>query len=152
MTSAPSKRLLALGVGLALAAVSGCPFVVVFPEALQTSSQDFDLVDNKVEIRVAFNRAVDMSSLIAGTNVILEMETDANADITIDPGETTRDIVITSVDDAGDLCVYNPDCFFTLHLRGSGANPIRDADGEALDGDRDGSAGGDYETTFVIIG
>ena len=136
---------------------AGCPgefgFVVTLPVANQVDSQDFEiLADGRLRIRVWFTEAVDMDSLVAGTNVILDTEDVTNADITIAPGATAWSIVITSVDEAGDLLTYDPDGFFTLNLLGSGDNPILNTEGSALDGDYDGTPGGDYETGFVLIG
>jgi hypothetical protein len=152
MASRTRKSLLAFCAGISAIMMAGCTFQVLFPVAMQTSSQDFEIDGSKIKIRVTFTRAVDMSSLVAGTNVILVTEQDANADINITSGSTAADIVITSVADNGDLLTFDPDGFFTLRLVGSGASPIQSSDGEALDGDSDGSAGGDYETTFVLIG
>lgn len=152
MLNRKSRIMLAVCTGLALCVMGGCPFQVVFPTALQTTSQDFTISGGKLQINVAFSSAVDMSSLVAGTNVILATEKDANASITIAAGTTAADIVITSVDDTGDLLNFDPDGFFTLRLLGSGTTPIKSTGGDTLDGDGDGTAGGDYETTFVLIG
>jgi hypothetical protein len=144
--------LLVVCAGLSLGVMGGCPFQVAFPTALQTTSQDYQISGDKIQINVAFTKAVDMSSLVAGTNVILVTETDTNADINITAGATTADIVITSVADYGDLLIFDTDGFFTLRLLGSGTSPIMSTGGETLDGDGDGVAGGDYETGFVLIG
>ncbi len=148
------RGLWAVGVGLSACVLGGCPttFQVTFPTALQTTSQDFDLANGKIRIRVVFNKPVDMSTLDAGNNVILVAETTNNADITITAGSTGTDIIITTVDDASDLLVYDPDGFFSLELLGTGDNPIKSTDGDVLDGDGDGTAGGDYQTGFAVIG
>ncbi|MFQ5806043.1 MAG: hypothetical protein ACE5I3_06305 [Phycisphaerae bacterium] len=152
MPNLTSKALLVTCATLALCVMAGCPFRVIFPTAMQTTSQDYEIDNSKIKITVVFNKAVDMSSLVAGTNVILVTEKDANADINITAGTTPADVVITSVDDYGDLLTFDPDGFFTLRLRGSGANPIESSDGDILDGDGDGAAGGDYQTSFALIG
>ncbi len=152
MLNRTSRMLLVVCAGLSLCVMGGCPFQVAFPTALQTSSQDYQISGGKIQINVAFTDAVDMSSLVAGTNVILVTEQDANADITIAAGATAVDIVITSVADNGDLLIFDPDGFFTLRLLGSGASPIMSTAGETLDGDGDGLDGGNYETRFVLIG
>jgi hypothetical protein len=135
-----------------LCITGGCPFQVISPTALQTTSQDYQIVGDKIQITVVFSDAVDMSSLVAGTNVILVTEQDANADITIAAGTTVADIVITSVDDYDDLLIFDSDGFFSLQLLGSGTSPIMSTGGRTLDGDGDGTGGGDYETGFVLIG
>lgn len=154
MSRKVSRSLIGLCAGVVLLLIGGCPytFTVLYPTAMQTTSQDFQLDNGKIVIRVTFSKPVDMSSLIAGTNVILVTETDPNANITITAGTTAADILITTVDDASDLLNFDPDGFFTLRLLGSGANPIKSSTGEVLDGDGDGTAGGNYETTFVLIG
>lgn len=152
MDSRMSKRLVVLCACVSLGILGGCPFAVVFPKALQTTSQNFEIDGGKLKITVAFSGAVDMSSLVAGTNVILVTEKDANASINITSGTTTADIVITSVADYGDLLTFDPDGFFSLKLLGSGTSPIKNTSAESLDGDGNGAAGGDYETTFVLIG
>lgn len=147
-----SKRLLLLCAGVAIVVMGGCPFQVIYPQALQTTSQDFEIDGTKIKITVTFSGAVDMNSLVARTNVILVTEKDTNADVTIAPGSVAASIIITSVDDIGDLLTFDSDGFFSLRLLGSGASPIRSSDGETLDGDGNGTAGGNYETGFVILG
>jgi hypothetical protein len=135
--------------------MAGCPFQVVSPQAMQTTSHEWQLVDGKIRITVTFNRNVDRSSLVEQTNVILVTERDLNASISIDPpvgSPPTNQITITSDDDASDLLIYDMDGFFSLRLLGSGSNPIRSIEGDILDGDGNGTAGGDYETGFVHVG
>jgi hypothetical protein len=43
-----------------------------------------------------------------------------------------------------------PNILYTLTVVGSGDNPIRDIENLALDGDKDGVAGGDFTSTFTI--
>lgn len=159
MLNARGKMAMVMCAVVAAVVVAGCPwtfpFQVTFPAAEQSGSQDFGIGGsngNKLVITVQFTRAVDMDSLIPGTNVVLDTEQDNNADITIAAGSNSREIVITSVADYTDLLVFDPDGYFALHMRGSGDNPVRSATGDILDGDNDGEAGGDYWTNFVIIG
>lgn len=144
---------LLLAAVLAVMTTLGCngTFKVTFPAAGQTSSQDFSVPGDKLEIRVRFSESVDFSSLVARQNVILETELDSNADITIS-SVNSSEIRITSVLDAGDLLEFDADGFFSLRLVGDGASPVQSAGGEALDGDANGSAGGVYTTQFVLIG
>lgn len=131
----------------------GCgAFRVLFPFPMQTSSQDFEIVGNRIQISVLFNKPPNLSSLVSQTNVILETEQQFNAPVTITAGGPADEIIITSVDEVGNLCDFDSDCSFCLRLLGSGSNPIRSSDGESLDGDSDGSPGGEYETCFVLIG
>ena len=127
-------------------------FQVTFPAAGQTTSQDFSIPGGKLQIRVQFNDPVDMASIVRGTNVILHTEKVANATITVVAGATANEIVVTSVQDYGDLLIFDPDGFFDLTIIGSGARPVRNTAGDALDGDADGVAGGDWNTGFVLLG
>jgi hypothetical protein len=136
------RMLGALAVGLLV--LGGCGFRVVFPVAMQVDSQDFELTtDDKIQITVRFSAAVDMTTLEAATNVILETERDTNADIIITAGADATTIVITTVADYPLLCDFDPDCFFSLRLLGTTDPAIRDTEGNALT---------NYETGFVILG
>ena len=152
---ASNRMWIVLCAGISLCLMVGCPFQVVSPQAMQTTSQDWELAGEKIRITVTFNKDVDRSSLVERTNVILVTERDLNASITIDPpvgSLPTNQITITSVHDASDLLIYDTDGFFSLRLLGSGANPIRSMEGDILDGDGNGTAGGEYETGFVHVG
>lgn len=150
MLSRTSRMLLALCAVGSLSIMGGCSFLVLFPLPLQTSSEDFEVSDDKLKITVTFSDEVNLDSLLPRINVILVTELDANADITIAPGTTAFDIVITSVDDYDDLLTLDPDGVFTLRLLGSDPHSVTNTAGEILDGDADGYAGGNYETTFVL--
>lgn len=105
-------------------------------------------------ISVSFSRAIDAASLNAST-VLLDRSgvdrtfTDGNevpitiAALVLEP--TARQqltIDLTGVPDLGDI--------YRLRLIGSGATPIRDAGGLALDGDGDGADGGDFSARFTV--
>jgi hypothetical protein len=101
---------------------------------------------------VRFNKSVDMASLIAQTNVIVDAEDEANTPITITAGATPSEIVITTTKTVGDLLTFDSDGFFELRLQGSGANPVESVSGQALDGDGDGNPGGEFTHQYVLIG
>ena len=42
------------------------------------------------------------------------------------------------------------DYIYTVTVKGDGAKRIRDVDGLALDGDKNGVAGGDFKSTFRL--
>lgn len=105
-------------------------------------------------ISVAFNRGIDPATLNAASVLLdrsgldrsfgegnevtipitaLSLEPTARQQLNIDLG---------GVPDLGDV--------YRLRLVGSGAAPIRDADGTALDGDGDGLAGGDFSARFTV--
>lgn len=130
----------------------GCPgdaFQVIFP----TNSQDFAIGgSDQLVMTVRFDSDVDMSSLVAGTNVILNTDTVMNANITITAGATANEIVITSDDTISNLLTFDPDGLFSLTLKGSGANPILSVDGIPLDGDLNGFSGGDFVIQYILLG
>lgn len=144
----------ALLFGVVAVISGGCTFIVISPAPMQTGSQDFmiDAVSGQIIIEVLFSNNVDLDSLVPGANIVIVTETNANAGATVAAGANASEIVITTDDAAGVLCNFDPDCFFTLNLIGSGTSPIRNVDGDALDGDADETAGGDYTTTFLILG
>jgi hypothetical protein len=138
---------------IALVVLAGCgAFRVLFPPAMQTSSQDFIVTDdNRIQITVQFNKAVDLASM-AIPQVLVQFENALVADIVVTGGDVAAEAIITTVEEVGQLCTFNPDCSFKLFMFGSAANPVMSTSGEALDGDSDGAPGGTYETGFVIIG
>jgi len=144
---------------IAVAALAiGCPlalttFRVVYP----VTSQDFQIdASNRLVMTVRFSEDVDLTSLVAGTNVILDTENVTNASITIAAGTNAREIIVTSVDaydnTGAPLLTFDPDGFFTLRLLGDGASPVLDTTGVALDGDKDGNPGGDFSHQYVLLG
>jgi hypothetical protein len=145
----------ALSLSLLLLAACSPSFHVTSPQAGQTSSQEFsvDKTTGIITINVTFTQDVDLSTVQPRVNVQLVMETDANAPFSaaLQPGDA-KVLVITSDGSAGDLCNFDPDCHFSLKILGSGSSPVKSASGTALDGDANGSAGGDYSTSFTLIG
>ncbi|MHA2279736.1 MAG: hypothetical protein ACXAC5_02415 [Promethearchaeota archaeon] len=136
-----------------LVMIAGCgAFRVLFPPAMQVGSQDFIVTDdNRIQIAVQFNKAVDLAS-IAIPQAFIQFENNVVADIEVTGGDVAAEAIITTVEEVGQLCTFDPDCSFTLFLHGSAANPVMSTSGEALDGDNDGTPGGTYETSFIIIG
>lgn len=134
------------------ATMAGCALQVEYPDAMQTASQDFQITNNRIEILVVFNQDVDINSLEPGVNMILETDNVSNADFTLTAGSNRRSMVLTTTQTIEQLLDFNPDGDFSLELRGSGPNPVRSATGLILDGDNNGRSGGDYQTSFVLIG
>ncbi len=124
------------------------PLLVLFPEASQISSSGFSTkADGKLQIEVLFSKPVDTSTFIPGTSLILAMETNPNATVTVNWDLNNRFLTIVTNDLLNSLCHYDPDCNFALRLEGTAPNPIRATDGSLLNGGFD-----DYWTGFVIIG
>ena len=113
----------------------------------------WQLAGDYIQITVRFSHAVDMASLLAQNNVILETTENANAAITITAGTTSKEIIITSQATVFDLTRVEEelDAIFWLHLLGSGANPITSTDNQILDGDGDGAPGGDFDPVFLVF-
>lgn len=143
---------------LCLAALVGCPpggapepFQIVYP----VTSQDFSInSDDQLVMAVEFTHAVDMSSLAPGINVILDTNVVTNAEITVAPGDTNKEIVITSAASTADLLRFTQDAWFTLTLKGESwyAPPVRSRAGVRLDGNSDGVGGGVFEHDYIILG
>lgn len=134
---------------------ASCTFKVVSPKALQTSSSDYTLDNNDhISIEIVFNHVVDQNTVVVGKTLILETEKKPNAGGTLSWSADGKTATFVSADSADDLLIFDSDGFFTLHLIGTdtGDGVIKDQPGKVLDGDADGTDGGDYKTTFVLVG
>ena len=142
--------LVALGTMVVFA--TGCPlttFYVTYP----TQSQNYTVnAGNQLVMTVRFSRDVAFNTLIAGTNVTLDTDTTANAAITITPGAAANEVVITTTDTVTNLLTFDPDGFFTLTITDDGVEPVKDSTGEALDGDKDNAAGGEFSMLYTMLG
>lgn len=124
------------------------PLLVVFPQANQFSPSGFSTTaDGKLQIEILFTKPVDTSTFTPGTSLILAMETNPNATVTINWDLNNRFLTMVTNDLFNSLCRYDPDCNFALRLDGTKPNSIRAADGSLLNGGFD-----DYWTGFVIVG
>ncbi len=85
-------RYVALLVALGLTVVfsTGCPlttFYVTYP----TNSQHFTVnASDQLVMIVSFSRDVDFSTLVPGSNVVLNTDTPSNATVTIAAGSTAK--------------------------------------------------------------
>jgi hypothetical protein len=103
---------------------------VLFPEASQISTSGFSTkADGKLQIEVLFSKPVDTLTFIPGTSLILAMETNPNATVTVNWDLNNRFLTIVTNDLLNSLCRYDPDCDFALRLDGTEPNPIRATDG-----------------------
>jgi hypothetical protein len=125
------------------ATTAGSIFQVIYP----TNSQHFALTNNKVVITVRFNRPVNRSTVRLGSSFKVRMETTNNTPGTL-VWKNSREVVFTSTQNYGQLCEFNPDCFFKLIITPA----VKDTSGQALDGDKNGSPGGTFEHDFTIVG
>lgn len=140
----------ALAVGIAVIA-AGCPAVVTSfrvesPAANQTGSTAYDISNGKIRILVDFSRSLNMTTVLANTNVLLYVNGTTLVSVSVAQGSSSDKLYVMSQDDAASI-LSNGDAF-TLVLLGSGDNPIYCTCGNALDGDIDNQDGGNWETTF----
>lgn len=134
---------------------AACPTLqVITPAANQISSQEFKIVGDKIQVTVTFNKDVDINTIVVGKTFIFISEKDNNAQGTIVPGSNNKTIIFTSLKTTKDLFDFNPDGSFSIKLIGSdtGNGAIKGPDGKHLDGDKDNNDGGDYKTSFVLLG
>jgi len=124
------------------------PLLVLFPEASQISPTGFSTkADGRLQIEVLFSKPVDTSTFIPGTSLILAMETNPNATLTVKWDLNNRFLTIVTNDSLSSLCHFDPDCNFALRLDGTAPNPIKATDGSLLNGGFD-----NYWRGFIIIG
>jgi hypothetical protein len=124
------------------------PLMVLFPEANQFSSFDYTITsDKKLQIEVLFSKPVDTATVIPGTSLILAMETNSNAPTTVSWALNNRFLTMVTNDEISALCIFDPDCFFSLRLDGIEPNSIKGEDGSLLNGGFN-----DYWTGFADIG
>ena len=140
---------------------SGFQVVDIFleptPAETDVPGADYNI---KVSFTIEFSDDVDVASLQAPGSVNLDLKGTRDGRTTIDvPGtfralpdlKTAFFISDENFDEvmrprAGETIAY------TIEIVGTGSSPVTSAAGEALDGDGDGSAGGDYTETFEIVG
>lgn len=132
-------------------------FLEPTPAEADVPGADYNI---KVSFTIEFSDEVDVASLRAPGNVNLDLKGTRDGRTTIDiPGtfralpdlKTAFFISDENFDEvmrprAGETIAY------TIEIVGTGSSPVTSAAGEALDGDADGSAGGDYTETFEIFG
>ena len=130
-------------------------FRVLSPKREQTSSQDFSF-DNTghITIEIRFHAPVRTNTVVVGKTLVLVTDKDPNADGSLKWSGDDREVTFTTDKTAADLLRYDPDGHFTLKLIGTdtGDGAIKTKDGSLLDGDADGTGGGNYKTGFTHIG
>jgi len=149
-----SKIMLVLFLAITFLSASCTTLKVVFPKALQTSSQDFSTADGHITIKVTFNRAVNQSTVVVGKTFVLVTEKDPNSSGSLAWSVDGKTVTFRTTKTKNDLLIFDPDGRFTLKLIGSdtGNGAIKDLGGKHLDGDSNNADGGDYSTSFILIG
>ena len=134
--------------------IAGCPlstFYVVYPNAYERGSAQWQLIDNQIVITVQFSEAVDLSS-ITPSNLKVLTNTMTSPKLDVQQGDKPTEIVVRVLEPPSDILSFEPDGEFCLMMTGSGDQPIRDLSGENLDGDADDIPGGPFWTWFVYLG
>jgi len=129
-------------------------FNITFPPANQNFSQDFSINgSNQVIINITFNTAVNPATVVSGSTLIVQSGGTTVPGTISWNGSNTVATFITNADFFS-FCIFSPDCFMNLQLIGTNAGngTIEDANGCTLDGDGNGTQGGNYSTTFGILG
>lgn len=119
------------------------PFQVISPNM----SQDFQIVANKIRIKVVFNKVVKKASILPKVNFRVKTEKDFNAAGTI-TWVNNHTLIWTSTKAVHDLLTFDPDGFFKLIILDS----VEDSGGTGLDGDKNGVEGGTFTNDFILLG
>jgi hypothetical protein len=124
------------------------PLQVVSPPAEVISPNGFaGNPAGQLVFYVTFNKPVDRSTLIPGTSLIMSFPKNLNAPVTVTYGFDDDVVKIVTNNNVNELCIFQPDCVWTLALDGTAPNSVKATDGALLnDGFRD------YWTGFVIVG
>ncbi|MBI5508173.1 MAG: Ig-like domain-containing protein [Deltaproteobacteria bacterium] len=91
-------------------------------------------------IAVTFSEAVAPATVTTGSVFVTQGSTPVAAAVTL--AVDRRTAVLEAV------ALFSPSTSYTITVKGSGAAPVTDAGGTSLDGDRNGSPGGDSVTSF----
>ena len=97
-------------------------------------------IDTDIFMSVTFNRDVDGKTFIAGQSVFVEGLS------SVDVFVSANRIVLSG---PGTNC-SNGNCRVNITLKGTGPDTVKSAAGEVLDGDADGTKGGDYVVELVV--
>lgn len=138
--------------------VMGTPntrFRVEDPELASANSQDFSIESgtNKVIVEVTLNRAVDPSTVVPGETIYILYGTNVVSG-TVSYSNDDKTITFTTSEPVADWCNFTPDCLFKFVLVGNdaGQGVVKDTGNMTLDGDDDGTIGGNYEINLILLG
>lgn len=131
------------------------------PEEYPSASGYTITADDKISIIVTFSRSVEISSVTDNKSIRLTFSSGINTPLKFDWSNDNKTLQITTVKTRSELLQHRPDAFFRLTLKGNPASVIttannkimiKDVNGKALDGDNDGTEGGDFIIRFVSVG
>jgi hypothetical protein len=112
-------------------------------------------IDDKVKIVIKFTRAVETSSVIVGSTLLLSFPQDANARATLSWSDDNRTLTVTTIKNFTNLRGATTDQFFKLILKGSAGIRfgIRATNGHFLVGNGNPPVeAGTYSLHFTIVG
>jgi hypothetical protein len=109
---------------------------------------------NQLSFKVTFNNPVAMASVVPGQTLRLTTSKDPNAGGSLSWSPDRKVLTFTTTKGVDDLLFQNPDASFCLTLVGTdaGQGVVKDDTGKALDGDLNGTSGGDWKMCFTRIG
>jgi hypothetical protein len=135
------------------------PITVIYPAPYPAGMFDYEgTFGSPLRLTVEFSWAVDVASVIPQKTLFLRTSKITNAPGTVVGVATSQGgfsaILFTTTNLMDDLLRPRPDDAFTLTLIGTdhGGGAIVDERGWPMDGDADGVPGGDFTTTFTVIG
>jgi hypothetical protein len=131
------------------------PFVVVSPDQSDYNPAGGTFTTdgaNHLVISVTFNRPVDLNSIVPAATIYFEG--DAISHGTVVFSNANKTITFTTTDEVTDFATISGSWYFDFLLIGTdtGGGAVTDSNGMVLDGDEDGTAGGNYELNLYIIG
>jgi hypothetical protein len=130
-------------------------FRVEDPELASANSQDFSIESgtNKVIVEVTLNRAVDPATVVPGETIYILYGTSVVSG-TVAYSNNDKTITFTTTEAVAEWCNFTPDCLFKFVLVGNdaGQGVIKDTGDMTIDGDDDGTIGGNYEINLILLG
>ncbi len=123
--------------------------IPVSPRGSSPNYVDVSSSDDKGVFTIQFNVALDPDTVVAGENVIISGAGGTGTG-TISWTDNNSTLIYTMLDD---FITIAP-CFsggLEFNILGDGDAPVQDAQGKAVDGDRDGLPGGDLSITYDIL-
>ena len=137
---------------------AGQSFQVTRPTNDAKGAADFSFDDpsfaGHIVIQIEFNDAVDENTVTVGKTLLLDTPLDHQAGGTLS-WPNSKTLIFTTAKTRKELLPQGgPDAGFTLSLLGTdkGNGVIKASNGTVLDGDKDGTPGGDHKNSFLLPG
>jgi hypothetical protein len=136
----------------------GCSsFTVTKPDPTdqveQVNGFSRDPTTDHLIMKIEFSQQVDPKTVTIHKTLILKFAKDPNAGAQLNWTDTQH-LTITTDLPVDQLMTFTPDGGWTLTIIGTdkGDGIVKDLNGKVLDGDKDGTDGGDYIMGYRIIG